>query len=205
MAWTSFKLGRPGHELTFDVNPSALRIDDRPVKVMQENAAGDSYKSVLRTSKPSLSILSNFLTKTQRDQIASMAGITDTFLSFLTRDDWQVVAQRLIPSDTTHVTLAKNSATRLDAILVAGGFTANLSGWHVYDNPDGTGTDYAAGGSYAAATRVLTLGTPLPSAANPCYATYTYRGWLVEPGSLQHSGHGGWVDRFDYSFDFQGV
>src|SRR5260221_10877423 len=119
MAWLSqFLLGRPLNEILFDVNPAAMDITESPIVVLHRNLAGDLKKSYLKVSAPTIKVNSTFLTKAQRDQFASLVGVADTFLSFQTRDDWQVVNELVTVVDSLHVKLANSSATRLSAALV---------------------------------------------------------------------------------------
>lgn len=222
MSWISqFLFGRPGYEYQFDVNPEGMSIDEQALTVMHRNLAGDLKKSVLKNSMPTIRINSSYLTLTQRNQFASLVGVQDTFLSFQTRDDWQMLSERNLPTDTTHVTIQNNSATRLSAALVAAGFSGIITINSVGTVPaavagplfggggfgDGgfSGPDYFLGGSYNDATRVVTLGTSLPSASQYVYVSYTYKGWLVNLENLSHQVQGGWMDRFMYDFQLTGA
>jgi len=220
MGWQTFKLGRPGYEFDFDVNPAAMAIDDGPIAVLQRNLAGDLKKSVLKTSVPIIKINSNYLMMAQRNQFASLAGIADTFLSFITRDDWQVIAEKNMPTSLTQVKLQNNSATKLSAALVAAGFPGIITVTSVAQVPNVTagptfggggfgeggfsGPDFFTGGSYDDLTRTVTLGTTLNS-LEAVYITYTYQGWLVNMEKMSHSIQGGWVDKFLYDFVLTGV
>lgn len=206
MAWLSqFKLGRPGYEYSFDFNPAAMTFDEQPVAVLNRNLAGDLKKAFLKTSAPVLKINSNYLTKAQRDQFASLLSVTDTFLSFQTRDDWQVLLERNIPTTTTSVAIQNNSATRLSAALVAAGFSGQITINGVYRVADGSGTNYYSGGSsYADATRILTLASALPD-TSPVFVSYTYKGWLVDIKSIPAQMQGGWIDKFTYDFELVGA
>lgn len=222
MAWlTSFLLGRPGYEYSFDINPEAMSIDESALTVMHRNLAGDLKKSVFKSSIPTIKINSSYLAVAQRNQFASLVGIQDTFLSFQTRDDWQVLSERNLPTDTTHVKIQNNSATRLSAALVAAGFSSIITinsvstvpnvvagptfGGGGFGGSGYSGPDYFAGGSYADASRIITLGTSLPSATQYVYVTYTYTGWLVNLDMLSHQIQGGWLDRFTYNFQLTGA
>jgi len=222
MAWLEpFLLGRPGNEFSFEVNPDAMSIDEQPVAVLQRNLSGDLKKSVLNTSSPIIRINSSFLSIAQRNQFASLAGISDTFLSFQTRDDWGVISERNMVTDTTHVTIQDTSATKLSTALVAGGFTGIITinsvgvvpnvvsgplfGGGGFGDGGFSGPDYFSGGSYDDATRVVTLGTSLPVGTTFVYVSYTYTGWLVNMERLSHSFAGGYVDRFTYDFQLTGV
>lgn len=222
MGWlASFLLGRPGYEYSFDLNPEAMTIEDTPLAVLHRNLAGDLKKSVLKTSVPVIQINSSYLQLTQRNQFASLAGISDTFLSFQTRDDWQVVGERNLPKSTSQVVIQNNSATRLSAAMVAAGFSSIITITSVATVPlsvagplyggggfgEGgyAGPDYFSGGSYDDATRTITLGTSLPNATQYVYVTYSYKGWLVNLEKLNHSIRGGWLDRFTYDFVLTGA
>ena len=81
---------------------------------------------------------------------------------------------------------------------MAAGAAGSITIIGVYDNPAGTGTNYFTSGSYADATRIITLGTPLLTAA-ACYVTYQYKGWLVNMSELGVQAQGGWVDVMPYN------
>lgn len=204
--WLSqFKLGRPGYEFLFSANPESIDITEAPVAAERRNLAGDLKRSVLKTSAPVVRIASSYLTKGDRDTLASLVGVTDTFLSFQTRDDWAMLLEQNTPSTVSTVVIQNTSASRLAAALVAAGFSSSITITGVFDNPSGTGTNYFTGGSYAAATRTVTLGTPLSGTTSPCYVSYTYTGWLMTIRQLHHVGKGGWVDRFQYDFELAGA
>lgn len=202
---TQFKLGRPGSEISFDINPEAIDIDEGPVDVVTRNLAGDLKRSIIKTSAPTIHISSSYLMKSQRDQFASMAGITDTHLSFQCRDDFQNVLEQQYPLTVSVLSLQNTSATRLSAALVAAGASPSVTILGVYDNVAGTGTNYFTGGSYSSATRSVTLGIPLSGTTNPVYVTYSYTGWLVVMKRMPHSYQGGWVDRGTYDFELAGA
>lgn len=220
MAWTPFLLGRPGSEVLLDVNPAAMEINEAPIAIRHRNLNGNLLKSVINSSVPTIRIRSSYLTKAQRDQLASLAMIDDTFLSFQTRDDWQVIAQRITPLTTTQVILPLNCITRLSALLVGAALTGTITiaAVSAVPNPTAGGTydsggygsggyagpDYFVGGSYNDVTRVITLGSPL-SSLNPVYVSYTYKGWLVDMANFPHKGQGGWTDRFTYDVELIGA
>jgi len=206
MPWLNqFLLGRPGFEYAFDINPEALDIVEQPIDVITRNVAGHLKRSIIKTSAVSIKLSLSFLLKTQRDQFASLAGISDTFLSFKTRDDWKMLAEYNIPASTTSVIIQQTSATKLSQALVAAGAAASITIDGVFLNPAGTGTNYWTGGSYNSSTFTITLGTPLPIATPAVFVSYTYTGWLVMMKSLSHKIQGGWVDRFQYDFELTGA
>ena len=205
MAWLTFKLGRPGAEVEFTVNPAGMDVDESPIAGRRRNIAGDLKKSVVKSSAPTVRINSNYLSLTQRNQFASMAGYNDTLLSFMVRDDLQIVLEKNLPTDVNTVVVQNNSATRLAAALVAAGAAGSITVTGVFTTTDGSGTNYFTGGSYAEATRTITLGTPLADAAVPVYVTYTYKGWLVDMERITTRSEGGWVDRFTYDFSLVGA
>lgn len=204
MAWIQFKLGRPGAELTFGLNPSAFHVDDGNIIVRQRNIEGDLKKSIVKKFVPSIQLNSNYFTKAERDAFVSLLNIDDTMLSFQTRDDWQVLKAKHIATTTTAVKISNSSITKLDEALIAAGAAGQVTINGVYDNPAGTGTNYYTGGSYAGATRTITLGTPVVAGA-VLYVDYTHKGWLVDIENLSYGAEGGWVDRFTYDFQLIGA
>ena len=193
--WVSqFKLGRPGYELSFDINPNTLDIEPQQVAAEGRVLSGHLRKWVFRTSFPVITLQSNWFTVTDFNAMQSLLTITDTMLSFKARDgDLQTTAEICYPSDVGNVPIRENSAVLLSATLVAAGSASCLAISGVYTNPGGTGTNYYTGGSYADASQVITLGTSLPTTA-PCYATYTYPGWLVSMKAIKATFLGGQVD-----------
>src|SRR6185312_1101037 len=109
------------------------------------------------------------------------------------------------PQSVNTVILKNNSASRLSAALVAGGFASNLTITGVFTAPDGSGTNYFTGGSYADATRAITLGSPLPNATQQVYVTFTYTGWLVHFTKFAPKAQGGLVDIFPYDIELAGA
>lgn len=226
MGWKAqFLLGRPGAEYPFDVNPAALDFVDDGVVVLQENLAGDLKQSVVKTSRPVIRISSSYLTLTQRNQFSSLVGVADTFLSFQIRDDLQVVDELVTIIDATHVQIANSSATRLSAYLVSIGLSSVITiltpfktsaiggaawgagewGAGTWDTLSGGGTFDPGTVTYDDATRILTFTNPISDITVALFVAYTYPGWLVKLTKVAHKSLGGWLDRFPYDFELQGV
>lgn len=230
MSWLSpFLLGRPGYEFSFENPPNGMSIDEQSISVRHQNLAGQLRKSSITNIVPTIKINSSFLSLAQRNQFASLAAISDTFLSFQVRDDLQVVAEYDLSTDATHVQIQDNSITRLDSILVSLGFPGTITINNVYSVPSyplnsqfsfggfgdgglGTGTggsssaDYFPGGSYDSVNKIITLGIPLPSPAQQfVYVYYTYKGWLVNLDNMKHSNKSGSIDRYAYDFQLVGA
>lgn len=198
MAWNSFKLGRPGYENTFALNPKAVSVDEAQIASSNRVLSGKLKKWVFRTSFPTIQLSQSFFTVTERNVMASLLSVTDTFLSFIVNDALQTIGEQVPVSNVgTQVTLQENSATLLSAARVAAGAAGTITVNGVYDNPGLTGTNYYSGGSYDDATRVVTLGTAL-AAQQYVYATYTYTGWLVEMRAIPYTAIGGQVDVMGY-------
>jgi len=203
MAWLSqFKLGIPGSEISFDLNPTNMAMTEGPVMVVNENLAANLRKDSVKNYRPTFKINSNYFTLAQKQQFVSLAGLP-VFLSFQTRDDWAFMEQDT-PDDVNTVTIRSNSVTLLDKALNDVGSGANLTITGVFTNIGGTGTNYYTGGSYARSTRIITLGTPLIN-LNDVFVTYTYKGALVNIQNINNMAEGGWVDKFQYDFELQGV
>lgn len=221
MSWlASFLLGRPGNEYSFEINPEGIDIDPQNVEVLQRNLAGDMKQSVMKVNVPQIRISSSFLSKLQRDQFASLAGVADTFLSFQTRDDWKTMDELVTVIDTTHVQLANSSATRLSKALVqlgassiitivtpftigsGAGWGAGTWGGGLWGSPGGFDPGVV---TYNDLTRVVTMQNPLASLDLSVYVSYTYTGWLVKMTGFPHRGQGGWIDRFTYDVQLNGA
>lgn len=200
MAWlTTFLLGRPGYEVAFDVPPAGMQIQRAQIASTKRVLSGRLKKRTFRTDFPTITLNGTFYTAEQQDRMASLLTVTDSFLSFMVRDGFTTYLEQNFPANVgTTVTMQENSATLLSAALVAAGAAGSITIVGVYDNPAGTGTNYFTSGSYADATRIITLGTPLLTAA-ACYVTYQYKGWLVNMSELGVQAQGGWVDVMPYN------
>ena len=224
MAWFDFfLLGRPGYEIPFEVNPMAISFDEGSINVQQRNLAGDLKKSVFKSFVPMVKISSDYMTLNQRNQFSFLSGISDTFLSFQTRSDWQIVDEVNLPTSTLSVPLQNNSITKLSTLLDSLGFPGIITVNAVYTSPspwlnfgygqfgygqDGYGgiqlINYFTGGIYTDSTKTITLGSALPT-TNQVYVTYTYKGWLVNIDKISYSIQAGWIDRFKYDYSLIGV
>lgn len=221
MAWLSqFLLGRPGAEYLFEVNPAAMDIEEVGVVIRQANIAGDLKKSTIKASAPIIRVNSNYLTLAQRNKFASLVSVSDTFLSFQTRDDWQQTDERVTIIDATHLRLQNSSATRLSAVLVGLGLPSVITIQTPF-NIGFAGTGFGDGGfgfggfdgapfdpgaiTYDDVTRIITMSNPLADLSRLVFVTYTYKGWLVDMERLGHKAQGGWLDRFTYDFQLMGA
>lgn len=223
--WIPFQFGRPGSEYTFEVPPEGMSIAPTPIKSLQRNIAGDYQKSVIKNDCPIIKINSSFLSLTQRNQFASLMGISDSFLSFICRNDWQMVNDLVSIIDLTHIQLNNNSALKLSAAYVLNSLASLITittPFIVQQAGAPFGTTYPFGGgpfgigtgainfdpgaiTYNDLTNVITLTNPLPSANASVYVTYTYPGWLVEPDAMDVKYKGGWIDRGTYDISLSGA
>ena len=204
MAWLSqFKLGIPGEEVSFELNPAAMSLTEGPVMVINENLSADILKDIPKNYRPTAQINSNYLTLTQKNQFINLACLPQ-FLSFQYRDDNSFVEQDT-PDSLSAVTLRGNSITLLDKALNDIGGAANITITGVYTKFGLTGTNYYSGGSYDRDTRAITLGAPLATAQYGVFVAYTYLGWLCNIRAINTTAQGGWVDRFQYDFSIEGA
>lgn len=202
---SSFLLGRPGYELAFTLNPAAMEIGESQLVARHRTLGGQLVKRVFSAPIPSIKINSNYFPLADRNRFLSLLSVTDTMLSFQTRDsDWQVLNEQNFSTSQSFCALQQTAISRLSAALVALGKPSVLTINSVTLNPDGSGTDYFAGGSYADTTYTVTLGTPLPSPGY-VYITYSYKGWLVNLERIGYKAQGGWVDKFTYDFQMEGA
>lgn len=222
--WIPFLFGRPGGEYIFEVPPEAMSIAPSPIKSVQRNIAGDLKKSILKTDCPKIQINSSFLSLAQRNQFSSLMGISDTFLSFICRNDWQEINDLATIIDLTHLQLNNNSALKLSAQYVLNSLASLITittPFVITGAPVGFGlgtfglgtfgigagaTSFDPGAfTYNDLTQIITLTNPLPSANVNVFVTYTYPGWLVEPDSMNLKYKGGWLDRGTYDISLVGV
>ena len=198
MAWTDFHLGRPGYELAFTIRPESLDIDYSNMVIVNQNIAGDTKQSIVKSSVPTIQLRANYLSMDDRNKLASLRNITDTLLSFKCRDDWKNLYERVSIIDSTHVQLANTSATRLSEVMVGLGLTATITISTMYTIPPsyaGAGTTFDPGATtYDSTTRIITLTNALSSLTDPFYVTTIYTGWLVRLAKVSAANTGGLVD-----------
>lgn len=218
---TQFLLGRPGNEYLFDINynPEMLDISEMPLAVLQKNLAGDSKKSVIKASIPTIKISAKEMTPAQRNTFSSLARISDTFLSFQTRDDWQVTDELVTIIDATHVQIANTSATRLSKALVQLGKSSTIAIQTPFNYSAGGGA-YGAGaygaGAYGVGTfdpgaityddltRIITMANPMDTTA-ALFVSYVYTGWLVDMKVMNAKGSGPFAGTFSYDIQLDGA
>ncbi len=219
--WTSFLLGRPGQEYTFEVPPEGMGIDPNPIVSVQRNLIGGLRKSTLCPAAPIIKVNSSFLSLAQRNQFASLLGVSDTFLSFQCRNDWQQVNDLISVIDANDFLLAQTSMLRLSQTLVQLGFASIITitgilvsgegGGAWGDGPWGSfpwggGPTYAPGAiTYNDLTFTVTTQNPIPDVTAAVFITYTYTGWLVNMEKLNTKYQGGWGDRATYDFQLMGA
>jgi hypothetical protein len=229
LAWLPhFLLGRPGSELSFDVNPKAAQITRGPVQVLQRNLEGDLKKSVLKRDVPIIKINSSYLTFDQQNAIASLAGIPNTFLSFRCRDDWQLTNDWVQVLTSTSATLRNSSATRLSSVLVNFGLASQITIVTPFLYEPAGGFPYGEGGfgeggfgegemgfppesfdpgavTYDDLTRIVSWANPVADITRPLYISYRYQGWLVDMQQGDFQAQGGWIDRMTYDIQLVGA
>lgn len=214
MAWLgSFLLGRPNFESSFTINPSAMKIKETQLAARNRVLNGGLKKWVFRTTFPTIQINSNYFQLADRNIFASLLTVTDTFLSFQTRNgDWQQQLEINYPTGVpTTLPIQVNSATKLSAAIVAAGGSSiiTINGvWQAITVSGGvavgSGTNFYTGGSYSDATYTINLGTPLVM-QSACYVSYSYTGWLVDLQEIGYNIEGGWLDKFNYDYSLTGV
>lgn len=153
MAWrTQFKLGRPGAEALFEINPSALQWNMQPLADRARGGDGTLNKTTSSRDRPNVRLTGNYVTADLANKLRSIAMIDDTPLVFEVTDgaagmylgSWQ---ERIIPTSTTAVVIPANSYTRGAALRAAAGGSALLTPtgiWRSYvaDSQSGGGINY---------------------------------------------------------------
>ena len=203
MAWlTSFLLGRPGSEYTFELRPEGMRITDAGIVVRQRNLAGDLKKSTLKVSTPTIQINSNYLGFTQASQFRSLVGVSDTFLSFQTRDDWTQYDERASIITTSKFRLNNSSALLLSKTLVDLSLSSSVAISTVTSDEAGwsSGAVTWSGSSFN-----INVANAVATTSASIFVTYIYTGWLVEMKSISTVYRGGWADQSNYDFELTGV
>jgi len=159
-----FKLGVAGLEL--DVNFIMPSFAFSHLDIIQEkrNAQGDYRKSIFKVNVPSFSIGGIKLSVSDLNTFLSMKQ-RNALLNFKYRDDLTIIDEQNTSTDTTHVTLINTAATGI-----------TITGVWLLTDPTHAGTNYYTSGSYAATTRIITLGAALPGANTAVLINYSYTG-----------------------------
>jgi len=155
MAWLAqFKLGRPGVEASFEINPAGY--DNNDLRIADHSRAVDgSFISIEAShNRPTLRLSGNYITADFWNALRGLLIIGDTFLIFephdLTGTQWYGSRQdRVVPTLTTSVTLPSDSYTRgaqLRAAAVAAPTLFVQGVWRTYQpGESGAGTNYFLG------------------------------------------------------------
>jgi len=155
MAWLAqFKLGRPGAEASFEINPAGY--DNNDLRIADHSRAVDgSFISIEAShNRPTLRLSGNYITADFWNALRGLLIIGDTFLIFephdLTGTQWYGSRQdRVVPTLTTSVTLPSDSYTRgaqLRAAAVAAPTLFVQGVWRTYQpGESGAGTNYFLG------------------------------------------------------------
>ena len=203
---TSFLLGRPGAEYSFDYAPGVMPITRNQISADNRVLSGKLKSWIFRTEFTEITLNGTFFTMAQADLMSSLLTVTDTLLSFKVRDSFTLSGELdYVSGAGTTVPIQENSATLLSTALVAASSASSITITGVFSTAALTGTNYwyangvdGAHGTYADATRIITLGLAMtPYAA--AYVTYQYTGWLVKMNSINFTPQGGNVDITKYS------
>lgn len=188
--WATFKLGRPRKELVFD------GIVDGPARFQQRisakekrvrNSGGESFKRTFRKQMGDFSVLlSPPVSDSVKGQLESLRMVADEPLSFVFANDWPIHSDRQATTSLTTVKLKSSPFTRLGkAYKDAGGLDTDIikiTGVFTDYKVDGSqvSTNFFTGGSYAADSRVITLGNGSPGPTNTIvFVNWTYTGALI--------------------------
>jgi len=204
MAWlSSFLLGIPGQEYSFDVSPATMQLSEGPNIIVNKNIMGYLRKAIINQYSATAKISGSYLTLAQRQTFLSFCSMPDVFFSFRTRDNWTRLEKAAPSNSGTTITLDTNAITLLDQTLAIESYTTQITILGVYDNFAMSGTNYYTGGSFNASTSQITLGTTL--AADFGYVNYQYQGFLCNVETIDTTSEGGWMDKFQYDFQITGV
>jgi hypothetical protein len=216
MAWrVPFQLGRPNAMALFEINPDAIHWDDQKLEEVTRGADGTLNAVTISRDRPGLKLSGNYITPAFWNQLRGLMMVDDTPLVFspstlLGNQVMEVWTERAIPTALSTVPLADNSFLRGSALQVAAGGSTAITPIGVWTAPGvtggrlGAGTNYWTAGSYADATRTLTLGTPLPSLV-PVFVTYQSTVLAVHLAKVPSKSQGGWVDAWRYDLEIQGA
>jgi hypothetical protein len=185
------------------------------IAVRHRTLDGSMKKSIMNPGMPNIKLSSKYLTPAQRNQLASLSMIDDTFLSFQCRDDWQAIVLKVTPTALNQIVLPSMSNLKLSKVLVDAGFSSVITIDRVDEIPNPTiantydsggygegGYDIAehyAGGSYDDSSYTITPGTLLTT-LDPVYVTFTYKGWLVDIDKFTSTYKGDNIEWFSYDF-----
>jgi len=211
---TQFKLGRPGAEATFEVNPTAVDWNHAALKDQDRALDGALQSVTLSKDRPSIKISGNYITPAQFNQFKSLMIIDDTLLNFIytdfTGDDipetWE---ERVIAATTSTIIIPETSALLASKLSVdAGGATlAQMVGiWAAYAaGRTGTGTNLWTGhGSYSDTAYTITFDNAPLTPGTAYFVTYQCKALAVNLTVVPGRQEAGWVNKKQYDLELTG-
>lgn len=200
----TIKIGRPRKELSFTGDVDGLSHFAQRIgtnEKMVRNAAGEAFRRVFRKQDADFRVRLAFpVSDSIKNQLESMKLIADEPLSFYFADAWPVYSDRYTLDTTTTFKLSTSPYAGLGtAYKAAGGADTDIIAitgvFTDYDVAGGqVSTNYFTSGSYAAATRTVTLGSSPGAAGTVVYANWTYKGALVFMRPFQPQNRGAHVN-----------
>ena len=205
-----FKLGRPGAETSFEINPSAVDWGDAAMKDTTRGIDGELNIITLSGNRPTVSISGNYITPAQWNQFRALMMIADTPLNFIYADltgatipeVWQ---EQVVAASTTTLILPKSSALRASKLAVDAGGASLVSMVNIYTTyaAGRTGTTTIAVSSYADTS--YTISASGLTAGNTYYVTYQCKALAVTLTQVPIHQDAGWVDKGKYSLVLTGA
>lgn len=153
MAWLAqFKLGRPGAESLFEINPGAVQWDMTPLKDIAPGGDGTMNATGSSRDRPRVRITGNYITPLMANKLRSIAMIDDTPLVFEAVNTtgamvFESLQERIVPTSTTSIVIPPNSYTRGSQLRAAAGGATMLTPvgiWRTFtaDSREGGGVNY---------------------------------------------------------------
>lgn len=214
------KIGRPRKELEFDDDvdgPSVFAQRIGSTEKVVRNSQGEAFRRTFRRQNAKFRVrMASPVSDTIKNQLESMRLIADEPLSFFFADAWPIFSDRYTLDTTTTLKLSSSPYTRLGKAYKAagGGDTDIIAITGVFTDykvaGDQVSTDFfSGGGTYAADTRIITLGSSPGAAGTEVFVNWTYKGALAFMKDFQPRHTGGNISagtaQWDISFQLDGV
>lgn len=169
MQWMeNFKFIIDNVEYIFTNNPSELEVIEDEIKEEARNVSGKKIKSFIK-GFPTISLTIPNCDEEEINKLVSIKNMSYDFKKFIISDGLRIKDEIRISESKTKINLGNTS--RVDIVI--------LGVW-LYSDINKTGTNYMIGGAFDEASKIITLGTMLPSENTKVRIDYSYKGWEVD-------------------------
>jgi hypothetical protein len=164
MAWVTLKLGKINQEKSLTFQVQSYKVTANDIDRFARNIQGDIRRALFKANTQAISLTGAKLTITDYNTLLSMKSRIEN-LNFKARNDFVIIDEKNTATAVNKVTLNNTSATGI-----------TIAGVWLLSDFNHAGTNYYTGGSYDANTRVVTLGSNLPSVRSDVLINYNYTG-----------------------------